>query len=237
LTPTISAKLPASVIAGQKAPISGTIALTNTSGAAYDASATGKLFLSTGTTVDSSSIALPESITKTLKLKTGAHLAFSFSLKSLPASVPNGTYHLLAQVTDHSGNTSVGASSGTITVAPPQIDLSVSLAKFAATAKGGKKFTETIKVANTGNIAAKGSLPIVVDTSPDGLLSDATQLASTDKSINLGPGKSITIPVSLLAPASGTSDFLIFRIDPNNKFGDINLANKIIASPSTVTFT
>lgn len=233
----LSGKLPALVIAGQKTSINQTVTITNAGSAAYDATATGNLFLSTGTTVDSSSIELPEVVTKDLKLKTGAHAPFTFSVKTLPSTVPGGSYHLLAQVTDSTGNTSVAASSGTITVAPPQIDLGVTISKFTSTAKGGKKFTEAIKVENSGNIAAKGSLPIVVDTSPDGLLSDATQLISTGKSINVAPGKSVTISLSLTALASGTSDFLIFQIDPNNTFNDINPANNVLVSPTVVTFT
>jgi hypothetical protein len=236
LTPTIAGKLPSAVIAGQKAAVSETITITD-SGAAYDASQTTQLFLSTGTTIDGNSIALPAKLTKTEKLKVGARTSFKLSLKSLPASVPDGTYHVLAQVTDNQGNTTVAASIGTITVAPPQIDLSVSLAKFTASATGGKKFAESIKVANAGNIFAKGSLPIVVDTSPDGSLADATQLAAASKSINIGPGKSTTIALSLLAPAAAASDFLIFQIDPDNKFNDVNLANNIVVSPSAVTFS
>jgi hypothetical protein len=234
-TPTISGKLPTSVIAGQKTSISETVTLINSSGSGYQAPATTKLFLSTGTSIDGSSIPLPDQITKTEKLKAGAHAALKFSLKSLPASVPNGTYHLLAEVTDQSGNSSLTASNGTITVAPRQIDLSLSLAKFASTAVAGKKLTETLRVANNGNSPATGSVPIVVYTSPDGLLSDATQLASIPKSINAKPFKPITIPLILTAPASGTSDFLIFQIDPNNQFRDINLTNNIVVSPSKLT--
>lgn len=236
LTPTISGKLPASVVAGQKTAITQTVTLTNTSGITYDATETGNLFLSTGTTIDSSSIELPASISKTLRLKAAQHTFFKFSLKSLPSTVPSGTYHLLAQATDSSGNYSVAASSGTITIAPPQIDLSVSLLKFPSSAKGGAKFSETIVVNNLGNIAAKGSLPIVVDASPNGQLTGAAQLISTGKSINIAPGKSVSIRLSLTALASGTSDFLISRIDPNNTFSDINLANNIVVSPSAVTF-
>lgn len=235
LTPAASGSVPASVIAGQKAAISQTVTLTNTSGSAYDASASTQLFLSTGTTIDGSSISLPAQLTKTEKLKTGAHVSFKLSLKSLPATVPAGTYHVLAQVTDSKGNTAVAASDGTISVVPPQIDLSASIAKFAATAKAAKKFTETITVANTdGNIPAAGSLPILVETSPDGNTSDATPLTTITKKINIKPGKSITIPLSLTAPASGTSAFLVFQLDPNNTFADINLANNIVVSASPV---
>ncbi len=59
---------------------------------------------------------------------------------------------------------------------------------------------------------------------------------STGKSINIAPGKSTKITLSLTGLASGTSDFLIFQIDPNNTFSDINLANNVVVTPSVVTF-
>jgi len=39
------------------------------------------------------------------------------------------------------------------------------LPKFASIEKGGKKFTETLSISNSGNIAAAGTVPIVVYTS------------------------------------------------------------------------
>jgi hypothetical protein len=150
--------------------------------------------------------------------------------------VPDGVFHLVFQVTDSSGNTSVAASTGTITVAPPQINLSLALSKFTSTAKDGKKFTETLRISNSGNVAPTRSVPIVVYTSPDGLQDDATQLASLTKNIKVKPGKPITIPLSLTAPASGMSDFLIFVVDPNNTLNEVNPANDTLVSPAKVTF-
>jgi hypothetical protein len=236
LAPSISGKIPSSVIAGQKAAINETLAIA-ASGGAYNATSTSKLFLSTGTSVDGSSIQIGSTITKTLKLKSGAHATFKFSLKSLPSSVPNGTYHLVAQVTDSSANTSTAASSGTITVAPPEVNLKVSLAKFASAAKGGKKFTETLGIANSGNIPAVGTVPIEVFTSPDGLQADATLLATIPRKLNIKNGKSQSVPLSLTAPASGTSAFLIFEVDPSATLKETTPANDTVVSPSAVTFS
>jgi len=236
LTPTIAGKLPSSVIAGQKAAVSETITITD-SGAAYDASQTTQLFLSTGTTIDGNSVALPAKLTKTEKLKVGARTSFKLSLKSLPASVPDGTYHVLAQVTDHQGNTTVAASLGTITVAPREINLALTLPKFAAAERGGKKFTETLGISNSGNVPATGTVPIEVFASPDGLLSDATQLPTPPKKLNVKNGKSENVSLSLTAPASGTSDFLIFVVDPNDLLKEVTPANDTIFSLSKVTFS
>jgi uncharacterized repeat protein (TIGR03803 family) len=235
LTPAISGALPASVIAGQKAKISETVTIT--ASAAYNATSSTELFLSTGTTIDGSSIELPGKLTKSLKLKAGAHTAVKFSLKSVPTSVANGTYHVIAQVTDNNGVTSAAASSDTITVAPAQIDLAGAILKVLSTGKGAKKFTPTLRVTNNGNTAAVGTLAVEVETSPDGLAGDATPIVTDNKGINIKPGKSVTIPAGFVAPASGTSSFLIFVIDPANQFSDIDLTNNLVVSPTAVAFS
>ena len=233
VTPTLSGNLPESLIAGAKALISQVITLAD-SGAAYAESTTAALFLATGTSTDANSIALPAKVTKPVKLKTGTHTSIKLSLKSLPATVPPGVYHIIAQVTDSSGNVSESASAGTITVAPPQIDLGVAIGKFTTAAKHGKKFTETIIVTNTGNTAATGPLAIQVQTSPDANPANGTSLANLTKQINLKPNKSLSIVLSLLAPSAG-SFFLIFTADPSNTFADINLANNTAISSGPVT--
>jgi hypothetical protein len=84
LTPALSGKLPSSVIAGQKATIAETVTLTNTSGAAYDGSTSGHLFLSTGTTVDSDSGQLK--VTQTLTSRTAQSFCLSQPAFLLPLS-------------------------------------------------------------------------------------------------------------------------------------------------------
>jgi cyclophilin family peptidyl-prolyl cis-trans isomerase len=237
LTPTLSGRLPATVIAGQKVAIHQTLSIANTGGLAYDAPATIDWFLSTSTTVDGSAIALPPAVTKNLRLNGGTHAAFPLTVPALPANVPAGTYYLLAQVVNQNGNTTVAASTSTITVTPPQIDLSLSIPHFVSTAKAGKPFIETIKVSNTaGNIAATGTVPILVATSADGIPGDSTALTSITKKINVPAGKSVLIPLSLVAPAAaGTSVFLLFDIDPNNTLGDIDLSNNLVESALPLT--
>jgi hypothetical protein len=236
LTPSLSGKPPPLVVAGQKAAINETLTIV-AAGGAYDATSTSKLFLSTDTTVDGNSIELGSPITKTLKLKKGAHQSFKFSLKSLPFSVPSDTYHLVFQVTDKNGNITTAASVGTLTVAPPTVNLSVRLSKFASAAKGGKKFTETLSISNSGNVPATRTVPIEVFASPDDLLSDATQLPTPPKRLNIKNGRSQSVPLSLTALASGASDFLIFVVDPNNTLKEVTPANDTIFSPSKVTFS
>jgi len=236
LTGALAGKLPSSTIAGQKVSISQNLAITNSGSTPVSGSVTAKLFLSTGAAVDSTSIPIGSS-GKSVKLKAHAHFALNFKINSLPSSVPEGTYYLVAQITDPAGNVSDTASVGTITVAAREVNLSLALSKFATTARGGKKFSETLSISNSGNIAAAGTVPIVVYTSPDGLLDDATQLASVAKKLDVKPGKPAAISLSLIAPANGTSDYLIFVVDPDNTLKEVTPANDTLVSPSKVAFT
>jgi hypothetical protein len=57
------------------------------------------------------------------------------------------------------------------------------------------------------------------------------------KKLNIKNGKSESLPLSLTAPAGGTSDFLIFVVDPGNTLKETTPANDTIVSPSKVTFS
>jgi hypothetical protein len=45
----------------------------------------------------------------------------------------------------------------------------------------------------------------------------------------------VLIPLSLTAPASGSSVFLLFDIDPANTLGDIDLSNNLVESALPLT--
>jgi hypothetical protein len=146
--------------------------------------------------------------------------------------VPNGTYHVLVQVTDKSGNSSVAASTGTITIAAAEVDLAGAFSKSVVPAAHGQT-PLTFTVSNNGNIPADGSLTFNVDRSPDGKVSDATIISTLHKAIALKPGKSQKITALVQLPA-GTY-FVVIQLDPANSFKDPNLANNTFASPAQVT--
>jgi hypothetical protein len=118
LTPALTGTLPASVITGSAISVHQTVTLTNTTGGVVHGSAKGLLYLSASTTLDSSSIRLATS-KRMIRLKAGKHASFNIRLKKLSADIPNGVYHLVLQMTDPSGVSSVTASTGTITIARP----------------------------------------------------------------------------------------------------------------------
>ena len=231
LTQTLSGKIPSAAIAGQKVNLSQTAKITNSGASTISGTITAKLFLATGATVDASSIQLT-SLNKKAKLKPHAHLVFRFKVASLSAAVPNGTYHVILEITDPDGNVSQTASTATITVAPPQIDLTGVFSKTPVPGKNGKTVL-TITVSNHGTTAATGPLAFNIDSSPDGLIGDATVITSENKKINLKPQKSqkITAVVTLSAGIY----FIVIDLDPANAFHDVSLANNVFASATQVT--
>jgi hypothetical protein len=233
LTGAVTGKIPASTIAGQKVNISQSVAVTDGGSSAVSGTVGLKLFLSSGTSVDSSSIQLA-STSKTLKLKSHGRAVFNFKVPTIPASTPNGTYHLVAQLTDPSGITSDATSTSTIIVAPAQNDLSGTFSKQPVPGKNGKTAL-TFTVSQEGNIPAEGTLALNVDSSPDGQLADATVITTPSKKINIKPGKSTRITVTITLPA-GTY-FVIVQLDPADAFHDVNLANNTFATSARLTVT
>src|SRR2546421_8438045 len=130
ITPTLTGPLVGSAIAGQKTNIHERLTITNTSDATVTETITPALFLSTGTTIDSSAIALPNAPAKAITLKPGKHVTIPIVLKTTPLDVPAGTYHLLAQVTDPNRQSAQAASDRTMTIVAPQIDLTGSFLKL-----------------------------------------------------------------------------------------------------------
>ncbi|HSZ54117.1 MAG TPA: fibronectin type III domain-containing protein [Tepidisphaeraceae bacterium] len=235
IVPTVDPKLPASVLAGQKLAANLVITLANSALSNFTGSVKGVFYLSIDGTVDAGSIALPLSLTKSLNLKPHQKLALHLKLAAIPASVPAGTYHLLFQITDPTGAKNT-VDVATITVAPPQIDLTGVFSKVPLTETIGKKQTLTISVTNQGTTTATGMLPIVIDASPDGaLVSGAVQLLTTSKPINLRPGKSTKITLSFVASSAiPTNSYLIAQLDPVNTFGDVDTANNTFTSSQRI---
>lgn len=170
-----------------------------------------------------------------VKLKAGKAQCVSLKIpKTIPSTVAPGTYHVLITSTDTAGNVVTTDSGQAITVVAPVVDLTGSVVG-PTSSKMGKKtaFTFTLTNSSSANVAAVGSLPFAVETSPDGLLADATALLSARKSINLKPGRSVKVTVA--ATLSSTT-FLVVNLDPGSAVfpDDLNPANNIFSNLITV---
>lgn len=230
LTSALSGNLPSVAVSGQKTSAKQTLVISNNSGAAISQSATVQLFLSPDSTLDDNAVAMGNPIKEQLRTKTGGTKSLPLSLKAFPA-VASGNYHVLAQLST-GGVTSVAASSGTTAIVPPQIDLFGAFSKQPVTGKTGKtKLTFTVD--NAGNVAAVGALGFNIDSSPDGLLDDATEITRTSKPIHIAAGRFSTVSVTEPLPAG--SYFVLIDLDPDNVFNDVNPANNMFGTTDPIT--
>lgn len=223
LAGNLAGSSPSSTIAGQKVKISEK--LTVTASAAVTGSVSAKLYLSSNGTVDSNSVPL-SSQTKKLTLKSGAKTSFNLKASSIPAATPNGTYQLIAQISDSAGTTDITGSS--ITVAPAQIDLSGSFAKQPVAGKTGKT-NLSLSISNNGNTTATGNLTVNIDNS-----STTDVITSATKKINI-KANSKPQKISLPATLPAGTYFLVIQLDPNDAFHDTNLANNIFSTTEQIT--
>ena len=115
VTPSLTGTLPGELIAGETTPIKQTLAITNVSGARFHGPLNIKLYLASGTTIDSNSILL-RNTTRPFRLKSQNFKTFQVKVPNLPASVPSGTYYFVVVLQGADGRTSTAHSTQTIVV-------------------------------------------------------------------------------------------------------------------------
>lgn len=148
-----SVKLATSAVAGAKLNATLPVVITN-SASAFKGTATISLFADTGTTLDGNQVELTSS-TRPLVLRGNQHQTILFSAKSLPASLPVGTYHLLAEVTDPTGGVSVAATTQTVQVAAPFVQpVATVLSVLPRTIAPNRFGSVSVSITNSGNIAS-----------------------------------------------------------------------------------
>lgn len=154
LIPTLGrVSLAGQVVAGSKLDASVPIIFTN-SGSKMTGKMTVELFAETATTLDGTQVLLSTK-TRRVSLKSDQRTAFVFDVKSLPASLQGGDYHLIAQVIDPSGDTNTIATSQTVQLESRTVQPSVMVAAATpATIAAGTFGAVVITVTNTGNAAA-----------------------------------------------------------------------------------
>jgi hypothetical protein len=170
-----------------------------------------------------------------LNLASGKSHALPLTFaKSIPSGVAPGTYNVLLTATDPTGATQT-TTAQQLTVLSPVVDLTGAFAKAPTAAKAGRKvpFAFTITNSSAANVAAVGSVQIEFESSPDGLLADASPLESITKRVNLKPGKSVRLTVSL---ALSTTSFVVADVEPGNVAfpNDVNAGNNMFATSQAV---
>lgn len=140
-------KLPASLLSSTRTPAAAIVSIKNEGSSTFHGLTHVALYLSTSSTLDS--IATPVTgVARSLQLAPNRSALLRVPLGSIPA-VSNGSYYLLAQVTDPTGATNVAATATTMNVAAPFVALAGSLAPLGANAI---TTGATLEVENAGNV-------------------------------------------------------------------------------------
>ncbi len=235
LSASLSGALPTSVIAGQKTTIRQKVTIS--SDEAISTTVTVSVSLSTSPTFDAANaVSVPLMLTKPLHLAAGKSRSIPITLKSLPSTVPAGTYHLQVEATPASGATTADATTATtMSVVAPFIDLSSAFAKTPTTLKLGRRVVVGFYVTNNGNIPAVGRPEFQVGASPDGKVDNSTVIIGTFlHSISIKPGKSTLVRFASVPKAKGTF-YLVAAADLNNIFNETNIDNNVIIAKFTTS--
>lgn len=232
VTPALKTALPASVVGTTPLAIHNSVNLT--AGSTVRGKVSAALVLSPDTSASDAVFTLASGHAS-LSLASGKSHAIPLTFaKSIPSSVGAATYNVLLTATDPTGATQTTMAQQLMVVAPV-VDLTGSFATAPTTAKAGRKvpFAFTITNSSAANVAAVGSVQIEFESSPDGLLADASPLETITKRVNLKPGKSQRLSVSLALSATA---FVVVDVDPGNTAfpNDVNIANNVCATTQAV---
>ncbi len=237
-TGTVSAALktplPTSIIGTAPVKLKDSVTLTSSGGTA--SGAVSESIVLSPTTNASDSVFTLATGHASVKLASGKSKALNLKFaKSIPSTVAPNTYNEIIVTTDPAGNTQSSVA-GQLTVAAPVVDLSGAFTKAPTSATAGKKVPVSFTITNnsSANVPAVGTIQIDVDSSPDGLVSDATVLDTITRKVNLKPGKSMKVTASVVL---STTSFVVVNIDPGHAVfsNDTNLANNVFATSSAIT--
>jgi uncharacterized membrane protein len=197
------------------------------------------LFVSSDTTVDGQDAAATAPVTKQLRLKPGRTKKFRVRVRSLPA-VPDGTYHVLAQVqpTDVTGTT-VAVSTQTVVIAAPFVDLRATITPPTrpTLSPGGRGVTRML-VGNLGNVPARGTATVTLAVSGDATAGSDRPLITLPAGVRINPGRSktyrlrFTVPLDLAPGSYHLVATLNPTTDPAEQVAENNTS--VSAGPFTV---
>jgi hypothetical protein len=188
------------LVGGQKVKGSAQVTLTN----AGNVAATGpvQIALYAVTDVNAAPSGVPLAVVQhNVNLRPGASATVRLPLTQIPADLA-GDYFILAQITDPNGAVTTVAAANAVTVQPPTIALSETLAvpNFPASLFAGQRTRASawLTIINTGNVPAS-TATVSLFASPTDSAAGAGDvvLATLTVRLNLRPGASRTIRVPL----------------------------------------
>jgi ELWxxDGT repeat protein len=230
LVPTLGKVALASQLgAGARLNASVPVVVTN-SGTPLKGLVTVDLYADSGTTLDGGQV-LVATEKRRVAVKSNQKMAFNFNVKTLPASLANGMYHLIAQVVDPSGNVNSVATSQTVQLSAAAIQPSWSFAPVTPTTIGpGRIGSVAITITNNGTIGSTGGT-FILRLSADGIvpLPNVT-LATLRLGLKIAPGESRQLRLHFRVPR---------KLAAGTYFSDaiLTLNGAVITAISSSTFT
>ena len=234
---SIFANMPASAISGATTTIR--LRVTNTSGAAFIGPIGINLYASTNFSTDSSSLSSDTflatiSVPNLTLAPNQSHVVLA--KVAIPASLSSGKYYLVSEVNELSFDTApaITASPTQIAIAAPFVDLAATYAAAQGVrVNPGHEGSVVITITNEGNVAASGTLGLLLYASSTQTLDTTTaaQLASiSGRTIHIAPNHSIRVRLTFEAPQSmpAGSYFLIATATTSTQPADSNAANNTV---------
>ncbi len=161
-----------------------------------------RIYASTSDVLGGNQILL-QTLTKKLALKAGKTGQIIAALRTLPSTLPAGSYYLLAEVIDPTGLTGVVATQAKLTVTAPLVKLSATVGAVGpATLSAGKSGTISLTISNSGNITAGGLLVVALHPSSDGTTALPAILATSSARTAIIAGGRRVIRLRVKIPAT-----------------------------------
>jgi len=241
LGPTVvKSTLPASIPAGTKAHGTVTVDLHNATSTPVRGAFTIAVYASADGVIDSASTKIG-SITRTVQVPRNGTTAVNLAVSSFSTSI-QGTYTLLAQVTDGAGNVSSAVTGTSVVVAPAVIALSEAFTHVtlsSALVSGGKvRAAVMLKITNNGNVVSSGVVQITLGLASAAGGSALIPTASVTPRLAIPAGRSVVaaVPVtSIPSGLDGTYSLVAQLTDPVGGTSSASSSSTFTVSPPSVT--
>ncbi len=190
----LTTNLTGSIVSGSKTKDSVVLKLTNQGNVTSTGNSTVNLLVSPNGTVDSGTTI--RTVAVAIVIKPGKSKTVRIALQSLP-NVPNGTYGIVAEITDPKGDTTSVGTTTTVSLAQAFLSLIPALGVITPGAHGSGLVLLT--VTDQGNIPPTGNSQIILTASPTDTVSSGLQLSSQRAHIAVQPNKSKVLKLHLTA--------------------------------------
>jgi len=173
--------------------------------------------------------------TKSLGIAVGSSKNVSIKVATVPKSL-SGDIYVVANVIEPTTSTQ-GASTTTMLVSAPFVDLSVTVGAIPAAAVAGGKLNAPVEltISNSGNVAYKGKTAIQLVASPDGTYSSSDPLlVKTTKSLRIAAGssKNVSVKVGALPKSLSGKVYVVANvIEPTSSTQDASATTMLVTAP------